>query len=136
MKQKVTIRLYIPAEYLSELKTEAAQVFTEADRGNRYYVELPAEIQENEYLGEYIIACCETLLIMMNPKYGVDETTELDCELLRLGKTQNVFNLLISIKYPSAEETLHDIMLFRECEIEEFLYSFEFIGDQRIFAAK
>jgi len=130
---KMQIRLNISAQYLSELKSEASEIFTECESGSKYYVELPANIEEGEYLQDSIIACCETLLIMMNPKYEIDDDTELSCELLKLGKSESSFNLLINIKYPSVENTFHDILLFKECEVEEFLYSFELIGDQRMF---
>jgi len=69
----------------------------------------------------------------MNPKYEIDDDTDLSCELLKLGKSESSFNLLINIKYPSVEDTFNDILLFKECEVEEFLYSFELIGDQRMF---
>jgi len=130
---KMQIKLYISAEYLSELKPEASEIFTECKSGSKYYVELPANIDEGEYLQDSIIACCETLLVMMNPKYEIDDNTELSCELLKLGKSESSFNLLINIKYPSVENTFNDILLFKECEVEEFLYSFELIGDQRMF---
>jgi len=133
-QDKMKIKLYISAEYLSELKPEASEIFTECESGSKYYVELPANIDEDEYLQDSIIACCETLLIMMNPKYEIDDDTDLSCELLKLGKSESSFNLLISIKYPSNENTFNDILLFKECEVEEFLYSFELIGDQRMFA--
>lgn len=133
--ESMKIRIYISAEYLSELKPEASEIFIESEKGSKYYAEFPAEIEEQEYLGEYIIACCETLLIMMNPKYEVNENTELNCELLKLGKTEKSFNLLVSIKYPIVNEEFHDILVFQECEVEEFLYSFELLGDQRMFAA-
>lgn len=132
---KMKIRLYITAEHLSELKSEASGIFSECENGSRYYIELPANIEKTEYLHNSIIACCETLLIMMNPKYEIDEYTELDCELLKLGKTEKTFNMLINIKYPQVDKIFNEIMLFKECEIEEFMYSFEFIGDQRMFAA-
>jgi len=131
---KMKIKLYISAEYLSELKPEASEIFTECESGSKYYVELPANIDEDEYLQDSIIACCETLLIMMNPKYEIDENTDLSCELLKLGKSELSFNLLINIKYPSVENTFHDILMFKECEVEEFMYSFELLGDQRMFA--
>ena len=134
LEPKMEIKLYISAEYLSELKPEASQIFTECESGSKYYVELPANIEEDEYLQDSIIACCETLLIMMNPKYEIDDNTDLSCELLKLGQSESSFNLLINIKYPSVEETFHDILLFKECEVEEFMYSFELIGDQRMFA--
>ena len=131
---KMKIKLYISAEYLNELKSEASEIFTECESGSKYYVELPANIDEDEYLQDSIIACCETLLIMMNPKYEIDENTDLSCELLKLGKSELSFNLLINIKYPSVENTFHDILMFKECEVEEFMYSFELLGDQRMFA--
>ena len=131
---KMKIKLYISAEYLSELKPEASEIFTECESGSKYYVELPANIDEDEYLQDSIIACCETILIMMNPKYEIDENTDLSCELLKLGKSELSFNLLINIKYPSVENTFHDILMFKECEVEEFMYSFELLGDQRMFA--
>jgi len=131
---KMKIKLYISAEYLSELKPEASEIFTECESGSKYYVELPANIDEDEYLQDSIIACCETLLIMMNPKYEIDDDTDLSCELLKLGRSENSFNLLINIKYPSVENTFNDILLFKECEVEEFMYSFELLGDQRMFA--
>ena len=70
---------------------------------------------------------------MMNPKYEINDNTDLSCELLKLGKSESSFNLLINIKYPSVEDTFNDILLFKECDVEEFLYSFELIGDQRMF---
>lgn len=135
IQNKMKIRLYISAEHLSELKPEASEIFTECESGSKFYAELPADIEENEYLGDSIIACCETLLIMMNPKYEIEDNTQLSCELLKAAKTEQSFNLLINIKYPSVENTFNDIMLFKECEVEEFMYSFEFLGDQRMFAA-
>ena len=133
-ESEMKIKLIISAEYLSELKPEASQIFTECESGSKYYVELPANIEEGEYLQDSIIACCETLIIMMNPKYEIDDKTDLSCELLKLGTSESSFNLLVNIKYPSVENTFNDILLFKECEVEEFMYTFELIGDQRMFA--
>ena len=133
-ESEMKIKLIISAEYLSELKPEASQIFTECESGSKYYVELPANIEEGEYLQDSIIACCETLIIMMNSKYEIDDKTDLSCELLKLGTSESSFNLLVNIKYHSVENTFNDILLFKECEVEEFLYSFELIGDQRMFA--
>jgi hypothetical protein len=129
--EKIQIRLFISRKYLSEIPEK--EIFQESENG-KFYVEFPVELQENQALSDYIIACCETALIMKNPKYEIDNAKDFNCEIMNLGKSESFFNLLINIRYNNEEKEFHDIMLFKELKVEKQLYEFELIGDQTLFA--
>ncbi|MGE4214976.1 MAG: hypothetical protein AB7E42_09440 [Anaerotignaceae bacterium] len=129
--EKFIIRLAISSKYLNELNEK--EIFQGADNG-KFYVEIPTEIEENEPLSDYIIACCETALIMRNPKYEIESAKEFNCELMKLGTTEKSFNLLVNISYNNDQNEFHDIMVFKEIRVEKMLYEFELMGDKTMFA--
>lgn len=129
--EKFIIRLVISSKYLKELNEK--EIFQELENG-KYYVEFPTEIEENEPLSDYIVACCETALIMKNPKYEIENSKELNCELMKLGKSEKSFNLLINISYNNEQNKFNDIMVFKENKVEKMLYEFELMGDKTMFA--
>jgi len=129
----ITCRLYISSKYHKELNKKSQELFTLDDYG-QYYSEFPAPVEDNSYLGEYMIAYLEVAIIMNNPKYNLTPACDLKCELLKLGPKENVFNLLLSITYPNVVNVFHDILIFKEREQHLGFYYFELIGDQTMFS--
>lgn len=130
--EKIICTLVIPNKYYQELSSEVKDIFSWEN--GRYYTEFPADAEEGNFLGEYLQAFCEVVLIMNNPKYGITEDCELSTELLKIGQTEENFMLLINIKYPGSEKIYNDILVFQEVEQKLGYYSFELIGDQTVFS--
>ncbi|MDD3570991.1 MAG: hypothetical protein PHY44_07820 [Lachnospiraceae bacterium] len=129
--EKFIIRLVISSKYLNELNEK--EIFQGLESG-KFYVEFPTELEENEPLSDYIVACCETALIMRNPKYEIENAKDFNCELMKLGQSEKSFNLLINISYNNDQNEFHDIMVFKENKVEKMLYEFELMGDKTMFA--
>jgi hypothetical protein len=129
-----TIKLNVPVPYYMSLTEEQKELYTQTDQGI-FFVEFPVEdMLEEEYIGTYVIACVEAALIIPNPKYAITSDTNLRCELLKLGKTGQAFNILLHIKYAGVKEEFNDIMLFQEVKVEEDYFEFEYLGDQTLFS--
>lgn len=133
---KTKIRYIISSEYYSELDETGKELFQESKYGSKYYAELPALIEDNDYLSDYIRAGVEVLIVICNPKYEITENTTLETEILRLSKDDKTFNLLVNIKHKDNNETFHDILIFKEKSNNEDCIEYEMIGDQRMFAMK
>jgi len=131
----ITCHLYIPQKYYIQLNSNIRELFKSDDSGF-YFSEFPADVPEDGFLGEYLVAYCEVSLIMGNPKYHLKEECDLQCELLKLGHDENAFNLLITITYPGVQQTFHDILVFKEREQRPGFYSFELSGDQTMFSVE
>lgn len=131
----ITCCLYIPQKYYIQLDPNIQELFKSDDFGF-YYSQFPANVPEDSYLGEYLVAYCEVSLIMGNPKYQLNNECDLKCELLKLGQDENSFNLLITIHYPQVQEAFHDILVFKEREQSLGFYSFELLGDQTMFSTE
>jgi hypothetical protein len=129
----ITCQLYIPQKYYLQLDSNMQELFKSDDLGF-YYSGFPADIRDDSYLGEYLIAYCEIALIMGNPKYQLTDECDLQCELLKLGQDENAFNLLVTIHYPGVSESFHAILVFKEREQRPGFYSFELLGDQTMFS--
>lgn len=129
----ITCQLFVSSKFYLELNEHVKELFKEADSGF-YFAEFPAEVENSSYLGEYLIAFCEVVLIIANPKYEYTDQCELNCELMKLGTDESSFNLLISIRYPGVASTFHDILIFKEREQRIGFYAFELLGDQTMFS--
>lgn len=130
--QKIICTLIIPNKYYQELNNDIKEIFIWKDA--RYYTEFPADVQEESFLGEYIQAFCEVVLIINNPKYGITKECKLHTELLKLGQTEEVFSLLMNIQYKGSNKNYHDILVFQEVSQKLGYYTFELLGDQTVFS--
>ena len=134
-----TIRLYVCAKDYIRFCEKQKELFTEETQ-ERYSVEFPMEFDaafkdmEAPSIEEYVIACCETALILPDQKYELNEETEFDCQIMKITKGEKIFNMLLTIHYPKIQEAFHDILFFREIGRSETHYAFEFSGDQTLFA--
>lgn len=130
-----TCRLYIPGSYYKELNADGQALFEKASDSSMYFADFPAGFDGGDFY-EYITAFCEISLIMSNDKYGITDDTHLTCEIYKLGKTDKTFTLLVTIKHPDQTQEHHDLLNFNKLEEKEGYFSFEFLGDQRMFAIK
>lgn len=131
-KNNILCTLLIPLKIYRELKEEVKEIFVE-DEG-LYAAQFPADSTENSFLGEFICAFCEVVLICNNPKYEVTSECELNTELLRFGTSEETYCLLVSIKYPGSDKVHHDTLYFREVSQSLGFYTFEMLGDQTLFS--
>ncbi|WP_033168677.1 hypothetical protein [Clostridium sp. KNHs205] len=130
--KKIVCTLIIPGKIYRELKAEVRELFVEEE--GVYSVQFPADTPENTFLGEFICAFCEVVLIMNNPKYEVTEECQLSTELLRFGTSEESYCLLVNIKYPGSEKVHHDTLYFKEVSQSLGFYTFELLGDQTLFS--
>lgn len=132
--KKIVCTLIIPEKFYTELNDEVKELFVENE--GSYSAQFPADAEENTFLGEYIQAFCEVVLIINNPKYEFTEECELSTELLKLGDTEKSYCLLINIKYPGSEKIHNDILYFQEVSQSLGYYNFELLGDQTLFSVE
>lgn len=130
--KQILCKLTIPGQYYNELSEEVKELFIEND--GYYSAEFPAETEREEFLGEYIQAFCEVVLIIKNPKYQITEDCEIETKLLKLGQSEESFSLLVNISYPGVNKSYHDILVFQETAQSLGYYSFELLGDQTMFS--
>lgn len=130
--KEIVCTLIVPGKIYRELTDEVKEIFVE-DEGI-YSAKFSADTAENTFLGEFICAFCEVVLIMNNPKYEVTEDCHLSTELLRFGTSEESYCLLINIKYPGSEKEHHDTLYFKELSQSLGFYTFELLGDQTLFS--
>ena len=131
--KQILCTLIIPKKSYMELTEEAKELF--AEKNGSYSAEFPADAEEHLFLGEFLRAFCEVVLIINNPKYQVTEDCDVSTELLKLGQSEEAFSLLVNIQYPGSDNTHHDILVFQEVSQSPGYYSFELLGDQTMFSA-
>jgi len=129
---QIICTLLIPKKYYLELTDEVKEIFTEQD--GLYSTQFPADAEENTFLGEFIQAFCEVVLISNNPKYEITEECVLSTEMLKLGPTEKSYCILINIKYPGSDKIHNDILYFQEVSQSLGYYTFELLGDQTLFS--
>jgi hypothetical protein len=130
--KKIVCTIIIPGKIYRELKEEVRELFVEEE--GLYSAQFPADTTENTFLGEFICAFCEVVLIMNNPKYEVTEECQLSTELLRFGTSEESYCLLVNIKYPGSDKVHHDTLYFKEVSQSLGFYTFELLGDQTLFS--
>ena len=130
--EQILCTLLIPKKIYMELNDEVKELFTYED--GIYSTQFPADADENTFLGEYIQAFCEVVLIINNPKYEVNDDCEVSTDLLKLGPSEESFCLLINIKYSGSDKTHHDTLYFQEVSQSLGYYTFELLGDQTLFS--
>lgn len=132
--KQISCTLIIPKQIYKELNEETKAIF--AEQKGSYSTEFPAEAEENTFLGEYLQAFCEVVLVINNPKYEVTDDCEVSTELLSLDHSEESFNLLVTIQYPGSDKLHHDILLFQEVSQSLGYYTFELLGDQTLFSVE
>lgn len=130
--KQILCTLTIPVKIYMELTDEVKELF--AEKEGFYSTEFPADAEEHLYLGEFIQAFCEVVLIINNPKYQVTDECEVSTELMKMGQAEDSFTLLVNIKYPQSDKIYHDILVFQEISQSLGYYSFELLGDQTMFS--
>lgn len=130
--KQIICTLIIPKKIYMELTEEVKEIFVEKD--GAYSIQFPADAEENSFLGEYIQAFCEVVLIQNNPKYEITNDCVLKTELLKLGASEKSYCLLINIQYPGSDKIHHDILNFQEVSQSLGYYTFELLGDQTFFS--
>jgi hypothetical protein len=130
--KQILCTLIIPNKNYMELTEEVKELFTMED--GYYSTQFPADAEEDSFLGEFLQAFCEVVLIINNPKYEVTDDCVLSTELLKLGPTEESYCLQVNIKYPGADKIYHDTLYFKEVSQSLGYYTFELLGDQTIFS--
>lgn len=132
--KEIICTLIIPKKIYMELTEEIREIFVEKE--GLYSTQFPADAEENTFLGEYIQAFCEEVLIKYNPKYEITDDCTISSELLKLGPSERAYSLLISIQYPGSNQEHHDILYFQEVSQSLGYYTFEMLGDQTLFSTE
>lgn len=131
-ENEIICTLILPRKYYLELSEEIRGIFEE--QGGKYQTQFPADAEEDSFLGEYLQAFCEVVLIMNNPKYQVTEQCLVKSQLLKMGSSEEQFSMLVDIKYPEEQDPHNEVLVFQEVSQSLGYYTFELLGDQRIFA--
>ncbi|WP_310603349.1 hypothetical protein [Anaerosporobacter sp.] len=124
-------KLVLPRKYYVQLAEEGKQLYEESPNGME--VAFPVELTEGITLADCVPAFVESVYLEFNPKYEITDSTEVTCELYKLGKTDEVFNLLVTITYPESEKEFHELLIFHQVELTEDCFTFELMGDQTMF---
>lgn len=130
---EMVCRMYLGKKQYQALSQEGKLLYTCDELG--IYTELPALISDGVTLGECVIAMVEAAYLEVNPNYQIGADSKVVCEPYKLGTTEKVFNLLVTIQY--AEEDFktdhHEMLVFQEKELSQNKFSFELVGDQTMF---
>ncbi|SFR64618.1 hypothetical protein [Anaeromicropila populeti] len=132
--EQIVCTLRIPKQIYMELTEGARELFIEQAGG--YSTVFPADTREDDFLGEFIQAFCEVVLVINNPKYEVTDDCKVSTELLALGQSEKSFSMLVNIQYPGSEKIYHDILAFQEISQSPGKYVFELLGDQTFFSVE
>ncbi len=132
--KKIICTLLIPRDIYMELNSQIQELFVED--GSFYATDFPADAEEGTFLGEYLQAFCEVVLIMNNEKYEVTNESSLKTELFKLGQTEDSFCMLIDITYPDSDKVYHDALYFQEISQSLGKYCFKLLGDQKLFSTE
>jgi len=126
-------RMYLNKKQYMELSEEGKKLYM--TDGSGVYTEFPAMIADGFTLGDCVTAIVETAYLELNPKYQISESTRVKCEQYKLGSTQEVFNLLITIQYEQEQykDDHNELLMFQERELTEDKFAFELVGDQTMF---
>ena len=124
-------KLILPSKYYIQLTEEGRLLYEEDSIGMQ--MTLPMSIKDGITLADCIPAFVESIYLEFNPKYLITEDTKVKSELYKLGKTDEVFNLLVTITYPESDKEFFELLVFRQIELSDYLFSFELIGDQTMF---
>lgn len=131
MKEGFQCRLVIGRPHYEQLTEEGKSLYELTPLGMQ--VTFPVILNEGVTLADCIPAFVESVYVEVNPKYDVKETTIVKSELYKLGKTEEVFNLLVTIQYPKEEKPFHELLVFEQLELTDEIFSFSLIGDQTMF---
>lgn len=124
-------KLVLPGKYYVQLTEEGKQLYEECSTGME--VTFPVELSDGITLADCVPAFVESVYLEFNPKYEITEYTKVACELYKLGKTDEVFNLLVTITYPESDKEFHELLIFNQVELTEDCFTFELMGDQTMF---
>lgn len=123
----MNLKLYIDRKYYEELSEEGKSLYEDAKRNPN--VTFPTFLAEGATLADCVRAFIESVYLEVNPKYGIKEKTFVKSELYKLGKEDQVFNLLVTF----GEEKEHELLIFRREKLTDVEFSFSLIGDQTMF---
>ncbi len=126
-----TCKLILPSKYYIQLNDEGKKLYEESSLGMQ--VELPIELTKGITLADCIPAFVESAYLELNPKYALTEATKVKCELYKLGKTDEVFNLLVSITYPKSDKVCYELLIFHQVDLSQRTFTFQLMGDQTMF---
>lgn len=124
-------KLVLPGKYYVQLTEDGKQLYEECSTGME--VTFPVELSDGITLADCVPAFVESVYLEFNPKYEITEYTKVACELYKLGKTDEVFNLLVTITYPESDKEFHELLIFNQVELTDDCFTFELMGDQTMF---
>lgn len=124
-------KLVLPGKYYVQLTDEGKQLYEEGQKGME--VAFPVKFIDGVTLADCVPAFVESVYLEFNPKYEISEDTNVKCELYKLGKTDEVFNLLVTISYPESDKEFYELLIFNQVELTDDCFTFELMGDQTMF---
>lgn len=133
MEKEYKISLMIGQEFYEQLTGYGKELYQK--EGNNFQVTFPVVSEKGVTIADCIPIFVESVYLDYNPRYETDNAKVVKSELYKLGKTEDVFNLLISIQYPEIVEEFHEMLVFSKKELSENQFRFELVGDQSMFAS-
>lgn len=131
-KEQFTCKMFLEPKFYEQLNEAGKEIFECTQEG--FCAAFPAILEDGVTLGNCVLSFCEVGYVGLNPKYDADHAEYVQCELYKPGKEDTVFQVLVTVKYQNEPECQHDLLLFVQQELSEFLFSFKLIGDQTMFA--
>jgi hypothetical protein len=125
-------KMFLGAKFYEQLNNDGKELFESTPEG--FCATFTANLKDGITLGNCVMSFCEVAYIALNPKYQVDENTNVKCELYKNGKEDTTFSVLVTIEYPGEHKPNHELLIFAQRELTDSLYSFELVGDQTMFA--
>lgn len=124
-------KLVLPGKYFVQLTDDGKQLYEEGHNGME--VTFPVEFINGVTLADCVPAFVESVYLEFNSKYEIAEDTDVKCELYKLGKTNEVFNLLVTISYPQSDKEFYELLIFKQVDLTDDCFTFELMGDQTMF---
>lgn len=126
------LKLYLERKYFEQLSEEGKSLYNRQE--DSLSVEFPAVIEDGLTLADCVPAFIESVYLEMNPKYALGgKNVSVSSELYKLGQTDEVFNLLVTMQYEDEKEPKHEILIFQQEELTDDTFSFSLVGDQTFF---
>lgn len=132
LEQNLTCKMYLGTKFYEQLNKEGKELFESTPEG--FCATFTAYVEDGITLGNCIMTFCEVGYIALNPKYQAGENTQVKCELYKNSKDGTTFSVLVTLQYQEDKEPHHELLIFAQRELTDYLYSFELVGDQTMFA--
>ena len=92
-------------------------------------VQFPVQLPDGITVAYSVTGSIVKVYLEYNPLYDTTIASSIKTELYKLGKKENVFNVLVTIQYPESDKEFHELLIFNRVELTDESFVFELIGD-------